>query len=94
VEVIGFEPTAPSLRTKCSAELSYTPRSCSAGVYPRISPRPNAHPAGVRPGQRAPAIVAADGGGGTLTVQPAPRPARPFDRTSGATVAGDGSTGR
>jgi hypothetical protein len=27
VEVIGFEPTAPSLRTKCSAELSYTPRN-------------------------------------------------------------------
>ena len=25
VEVIGFEPTAPSLRTKCSAKLSYTP---------------------------------------------------------------------
>ena len=25
VEVIGFEPTAPSLRTKCSARLSYTP---------------------------------------------------------------------
>ena len=30
VEVIGFEPTAPSLRTKCSAELSYTPRAASA----------------------------------------------------------------
>ncbi len=28
VEVIGFEPTAPSLRTKCSARLSYTPRDC------------------------------------------------------------------
>jgi hypothetical protein len=31
VEVIGFEPTAPSLRTKCSARLSYTPR-VGAGV--------------------------------------------------------------
>ncbi len=25
VEVTGFEPTTPSLRTKCSARLSYTP---------------------------------------------------------------------
>ena len=25
VEVTGFEPVAPSLRTKCSAWLSYTP---------------------------------------------------------------------
>jgi hypothetical protein len=25
VEVTGFEPVAPSLRTRCSAGLSYTP---------------------------------------------------------------------
>jgi hypothetical protein len=35
VEVIGFEPTAPSLRTKCSARLSYTPK-----VRPRSVPTP------------------------------------------------------
>lgn len=35
VEVIGFEPTAPSLRTKCSAELSYTPQKLLCGRVKR-----------------------------------------------------------
>ncbi len=26
VELTGFEPVTPSLRTRCSAELSYSPR--------------------------------------------------------------------
>lgn len=48
VEVTGFEPVAPSLRTKCSAWLSYTPApekqftspsfSLSGGSAPGHSP--------------------------------------------------------
>jgi hypothetical protein len=95
VEVIGFEPTAPSLRTKCSAELSYTPRCCSAGVYPRAPSRPNASRFG-RGGEGSydAADAPVEGISGRLTVHPAPRPARPFDRGAGATVACDGTPRR
>jgi hypothetical protein len=81
VEVIGFEPTAPSLRTKCSAELSYTPRCRSAGVYPRSRGWPNALAAG--PSRRS--------AGSLPRAPPSIRPpvrARPFDRGRGATVGG------
>ncbi len=37
VEVTGFEPVAPSLRTKCSAWLSYTPAAEKHCTSPPLS---------------------------------------------------------
>jgi hypothetical protein len=34
VEVTGFEPVTPSLRTRCSAELSYTPKAAESVAVP------------------------------------------------------------
>lgn len=58
VEVIGFEPTTPALRTQCSTGLSYTPvrASVAEGSAPTVRtgrPRPGAHGVPTRRADRA-----------------------------------------
>src|SRR5205814_7005814 len=71
VELRGFEPLTPSMRTRCATGLRYSPKNgCQRSKHPGLASRPGSPP-----------LVAdgADGGVGVLVVELVADPARDVD---------------